>query len=81
MTPRIRKKNISKKYLEQKISAGSILFTILLGFMGGAIFGQALFQQNSDNVIPLTMVYSSEKATWIAESAILFQEYWEETLI
>ncbi len=78
MTPRIRKKNISKKYLEQKISAGSILFTILLGFMGGAIFGQALFQQNSDNVIPLTMVYSSEKATWIAESAILFQEYWEE---
>ena len=78
MTPRIRKKNISKKYLEQKISAGSILFTILLGFMGGAIFGQALFQQNSDNVIPFTMVYSSEKATWIAESAILFQEYWEE---
>ncbi len=71
-------KKSSKNYLKQKLSASVFLAWILLGFFSGSALGYLIFQNTDDDVIILSMVYSSEKATWIAETATLFEEYWEE---
>ncbi|WP_371802008.1 substrate-binding domain-containing protein [Candidatus Lokiarchaeum ossiferum] len=68
----------SKNYLKQKISATVFLAWILFGFFSGSALGYLIFQNSDDDVIKLSMVYSSEKSTWISETAILFQEFWEE---
>ena len=72
------KKKTGKKYLRNKIRASTIIFWLLFGFLGGAMIGGLIFQDSQENVIKLTMVYSSEKASWISESSSLFQKYWEE---
>lgn len=68
----------SKNYLKQKITASMFLAWIILGFFSGSAIGYLIFQNSDEDVIQLSMVYSSEKSTWISESAILFEEYWEE---
>ena len=72
------KQKTGKKYLRNKIQASTIIFWLLFGFLGGTIIGGLIFQDTEENVIKLTMVYSSEKASWISESSSLFKDYWEE---
>lgn len=72
------KQKTGKKYLRNKIQASTIIFWLLFGFLGGTLIGGLIFQDSEENVIKLTMVYSSEKASWISESSSLFKDYWEE---
>ncbi len=68
----------TKQYLKQKIQPTTILALILLGFFTGSGMGKILFQDSKENVIQFTMVYSSEKDSWVKETATLFKEYWAE---
>ncbi len=72
------KQKIGKKYLRNKTSASIFILWLIFGFLGGALIGGLIFKSSDENVIKLTMVYSSEKASWISESSSLFQSYWEE---
>ncbi len=72
------KYNSGKNYLKKKTKASVFIFWLIFGFFGGALIGGLIFQSSEENVIKLTMVYSSEKASWISESSNLFQDYWEE---
>ncbi|MHA1583920.1 MAG: extracellular solute-binding protein [Promethearchaeota archaeon] len=73
-----QKKQSKKKYLEHKISAATFLIWIILGFTGGSIIGTLIFQDNNSDSITLSVVYSSEKSTWMSEASVLFAKYWEE---
>ena len=71
-------KPITKEYLKTKIKGSTLTFCILLGFIGGSAFGNLIFGASSDDIIQMTFVYSSEKATWIGETLSEFEDYWEE---
>lgn len=72
------KQKTGKKYLRNKARATTFIFWLIFGFFGGSMIGSLIFRDSQENVIKFTMVYSSEKASWISESSSLFQEYWEE---
>jgi Ca-activated chloride channel family protein len=67
-----------KLYLKHKISSGLLGFTIIFGFVFGATLGHFIFSASSTDVIKLSMVYSSEKSTWISESQQLFYTFWDQ---
>jgi Ca-activated chloride channel family protein len=66
----------TKNYLKHKLTASTILFWILFGFLGGAAFGQLLFYTENKNAVRLSMAFSSEKAGWISATQAPFLEYW-----
>ena len=66
-----------KNYLKNKITATTVLVWVLFGFLAGGVLGRLIFAENSDNHIPFTVVYSSEKGSWMSEASILFADYWE----
>ncbi|RLI61766.1 MAG: hypothetical protein DRO88_12645 [Promethearchaeia archaeon] len=72
------KQKKEKKYLKKKTGVSIFIFWLLFGFLGGTAIGGLIFQNSDENAIKLTMVYSSEKSSWISESSGLFQKYWEE---
>ncbi len=76
--PKVRKSQ--KSYLKNKITASTVLVWILLGFVSGGILGRLIFAENSDDHILFTVVYSSEKSSWMSEASILFADYWEEKM-
>lgn len=65
------------QYLLKRPSQGIISLCLIGGFLLGTTCGHFLFASSAEDVIKLTMVYSSEKSTWIAESQQLFLKYWE----
>ncbi|TFG18619.1 MAG: ABC transporter substrate-binding protein [Promethearchaeota archaeon] len=78
-----RKKRIrktKKDYLKNKITATTILIWVLVGFIAGGLLGRMFFAESSKNHIPFTVVYSSEKASWMSEASILFADYWQEKM-
>jgi len=73
-----KKSNKSQKnYLKDKIAATTVLVWVVLGLVGGIAVGNTIFAENSDDHIIFTVVYSSEKSTWMSEASVLFAEYWE----
>ncbi|MHA1718262.1 MAG: substrate-binding domain-containing protein [Promethearchaeota archaeon] len=72
------KQKMEKKYLKKKTGVSIFIFWLLFGFLGGTAIGGLIFQNSDKNAIKLTMVYSSEKSSWISESSGLFLKYWEE---
>ncbi|MHA1453855.1 MAG: extracellular solute-binding protein [Promethearchaeota archaeon] len=77
-----QKKSVKPKkgYLKNTITASIVLVWVVLGFIAGSAFGNLIFAENSDDHIPFTVVYSSEKSTWMSEASVLFAEYWAEKM-
>jgi Ca-activated chloride channel family protein len=69
-----------KIYLRNKITASTVLVCIILGFAAGTAFGSIIFAESRNNHILFTVVYSSEKSTWMSEASVLFADYWEEKM-
>lgn len=69
-----------KNYLKHKITATTVLVWILIGFIAGSAFGRLVFSENTDNQISFSVVYSSEKSSWMSQASILFADYWEEKM-
>ena len=72
------KEKTGKRYLKNKARASTFIFWLLFGFFGGAMIGSLIFADSQEDEIKFTMVYSSEKSSWISESSIKFQKYWDE---
>jgi Ca-activated chloride channel family protein len=72
-----REKSI-RKFQIKKISFSMILFITLIGFLIGSVTGHYAFQKNTNDMIKLTMVYSSEKSSWITATQSAFYQYWDE---
>jgi Ca-activated chloride channel homolog len=72
------KKENKKKYLKNKITASVVMFWVLCGFLGGITFGELYYYEQEEDKIRLTLVYSSEKSSWISETQTLFMKYWAE---
>lgn len=68
----------TKNYLRRKILPSTVLIWTILGFIIGTGLGNILFTQRENDVIVLTLSYSSEKASWISQSSDLFMQYWSE---
>ena len=69
---------ITKDYLKTRLKGSLLSLWLLIGFLSGAIIGNAVFQSSNEGIIQMTFVYSSEKATWIGETLGEFEDYWEE---
>src|SRR6056297_2360039 len=70
--------NSKKDYLKSKLKGTTMILWILIGFLFGTSIGRLVYGENGNDVIQLTFVYSSEKATWIGETQNEFNEYWEQ---
>ena len=70
----------SQQYLKQKVSRAALLFWVVLGFVIGSSIGHFIFQADKGDHVKFTMVYSSEKASWIGEIQPLFLEYWAKKM-
>ncbi len=55
-----------------------MIIWVFFGFLSGNVLGNIFFQNQNQDIIQLTFVYSSEKATWIGETLTAFEQYWEE---
>jgi Ca-activated chloride channel family protein len=70
----------SKQYLKQKVSRAALLLWVVLGFVIGSSVGHFIFRADKGDHVKFTMVYSSEKASWIGEIQPLFLEYWAQKM-
>lgn len=78
---RIKKSQKSQKlYLKTQITASIVLTWVFFGFIAGMVFGNLIFTDNFNDSISFTVVYSSEKSTWMSEASVLFSMYWEEKM-
>ena len=80
MKKRSQTQKSQKKYLKNKITASTVIVWVVLGFVVGAAVGKLIFAENSDDHIIFSVVYSSEKSTWMSEASVLFANYWEEKM-
>ncbi|MHA1775774.1 MAG: hypothetical protein ACTSWC_03305 [Promethearchaeota archaeon] len=72
-----RAANKTKSYLQRKILPSTILIWLIIGFFLGTGLGNFIFNQQKNNVVVLSLSYSSEKSSWISQSSELFLQYWE----
>ncbi len=73
-------KKITKEYLKTKLKGSTMVLWIIIGFFFGTSIGRLAFGQEQNDIIQLTFVYSSEKATWIGETQGEFEEYWNSKM-
>ncbi len=75
-----KQKKQQKLYLKNRITASTVLVTVVLGFIAGSTLGNLIYADRSNDHIPFSVVYSSEKSTWMSEAAVLFADYWEDKM-
>lgn len=74
----ISKSTNQKKYLLKQIVPSTVLLFLIMGFLTGAGLGRLVFGNHENDVILLSMTYSSEKSSWIEQSSSQFLAYWAE---
>ncbi|MBN2157470.1 MAG: substrate-binding domain-containing protein [Candidatus Lokiarchaeota archaeon] len=81
MKKRKKSQKSQKLYRKDQISASTVLIIVIFGFITGSLFGNVIFAERTNDHIVFTVVYSSEKSTWMSEASVLFSEYWEEKMV
>lgn len=71
----------TQKYKNHRITNSTLIGIFIVGFLIGETCGHFIFQVKTGDVIKFTMVYSSEKDSWISATQDAFYSYWEQKCI